>query len=87
MCFSLRSPSTISHGNRGICGDVLFDNADIVGARSQESHREVGETEQGPEGIPCQREPAKQVGREYGCPRVARSERGEEGRHDMTRAR
>lgn len=40
MCFSLRSPSTSSHGNRGICGDVLFDNADIVGARSQESHRE-----------------------------------------------
>lgn len=40
MCFSLRSPSTSSHRNRGICGDMLFDNADIVGVGSQEPHRE-----------------------------------------------
>lgn len=39
-CFSPGSPSTSSHGNWGICGDLLFDNADIVGAGSQEPQRE-----------------------------------------------
>lgn len=38
--------------------------------------------EKGPEGIPCHREPAKQVGREYACPRVAGSKGGEKGWHD-----
>ncbi|ROL41234.1 hypothetical protein DPX16_10386 [Anabarilius grahami] len=85
------------------CGDVKDESFSIMnGALDEKISSEQGllwlaslsarvpgvtkrasEMEQGPEGIPCQR----QVGREYGYPRVAGSERGEEGRHDMTSAR
>lgn len=63
----------------GTCCLIMLNSWSTVPRVTQR----VGEMEQGPEGIPCQREPVKQVGREYGCPRVARSEQGEEGRHDM----
>lgn len=86
MCFSLRSLSTSSHRSRGICGDMLFDNADIVGAGSQEPHREPGKWRRVQRVFHAKGNP-KQLSREYVCPHVAGSEQGEEGQHDMTSTR